>query len=427
MIKNPSKLPLNHNSRDILKILNEGIIASSPSQHLKKYISKNKIQFSTSKIDLKKFNNIFLIAVGKSAGTMTEYVSQKIKFNHGIVVVPKEVTPKLNKKIFEIINAGHPLPNRNSLKAGKNLVEFLNKTQKNDFVLFLISGGGSALSVYPNLISLRDKILVNEELIRSGANINEITCVRKHLSLIKGGRLIQNMNCKGISFVVSDVIGDDITSISSGMTSYDKSTFTDALKILKKFSLQHTLPNSTLSVLKSGVNGNIPETPKKTVIKNTIILNNLTCLLKMKDKSKKLGYKAQLISNITGNLDQVTQMIASKAITSKNNCIIFGGEPTVNVIGNGKGGRNQELVLRLYEKLKHKKPDFTFASIGTDGIDGNTKFAGSIFSTKYNYDGRSYLKNNDSSSFFKKFGGLIKTGITQNNVNDIGVIIRHNP
>lgn len=427
MIKNPSKLPLNHNSRDILKILNEGIIASSPSQHLKKYISKNKIQFSTSKIDLKKFNNIFLIAVGKSAGTMTEYVSQKIKFNHGIVVVPKEVTPKLNKKIFEIINAGHPLPNRNSLKAGKNLVEFLNKTQKNDFVLFLISGGGSALSVYPNSISLRDKILVNEELIRSGANINEIACVRKHLSLIKGGRLIQNMNCKGISFVVSDVIGDDITSISSGMTSYDKSTFTDALKILKKFSLQHTLPNSTLSVLKSGVNGNIPETPKKTVIKNTIILNNLTCLLKMKDKSKKLGYKAQLISNITGNLDQVTQMIASKAITSKNNCIIFGGEPTVNVIGNGKGGRNQELVLRLYEKLKHKKPDFTFASIGTDGIDGNTKFAGSIFSTKYNYDGRSYLKNNDSSSFFKKFGGLIKTGITQNNVNDIGVIIRHNP
>ena len=427
MIKNPSKLPLNHNSRDILKILNEGIIASSPSQHLKKYISKNKIQFSTSKIDLKKFNNIFLIAVGKSAGTMTEYVSQKIKFNHGIVVVPKEVTPKLNKKIFEIINAGHPLPNRNSLKAGKNLVEFLNKTQKNDFVLFLISGGGSALSVYPNSISLRDKILVNEELIRSGANINEIACVRKHLSLIKGGRLIQNMNCKGISFVVSDVIGDDITSISSGMTSYDKSTFTDALKILKKFSLQHTLPNSTLSVLKSGVNGNIPETPKKTVIKNTIILNNLTCLLKMKDKSKKLGYKAQLISNITGNLDQVTQMIASKAITSKNSCIIFGGEPTVNVIGNGNGGRNQELVLRLYEKLKHKKPDFTFASIGTDGIDGNTKFAGSIFSTKYNYDGRSYLKNNDSSSFFKKFGGLIKTGITQNNVNDIGVIIRHNP
>ena len=111
---------------------------------------------------------------------------------------------------------------------------------------------------------------------------------------------------------------------------------------------------------------------------------------------------------------------------TKNNCIIFGGEPTVNVIGTGKGGRNQELVLRLYEKLKHKKPDFTFASIGTDGIDGNTKFAGSIFSTKLIHETRIYLKNNDSSSFFKKFGGLIETGFTQSNVNDIGIILKHN-
>ena len=147
---------------------------------------------------------------------------------------------------------------------------------------------------------------------------------------------------------------------------------------------------------------------------------------KMKDKSKTLGFKIHVMSNITGNLNQITEMIASTAVNSKNNCIIFGGEPTVTVTGNGKGGRNQELVLRLYEKLKHQKHNFTIASIGTDGIDGNTKFAGSVFSTKKNYDGRKYLKNNDSSSFFKKFGGLIETGITQNNVNDIGVILRHN-
>jgi hydroxypyruvate reductase len=145
----------------------------------------------------------------------------------------------------------------------------------------------------------------------------------------------------------------------------------------------------------------------------------------MKNKSKKLGYKTHVISNITGNLDQVTKIITSTAVNSKSDCIIFGGEPTVNVTGNGKGGRNQELVLRLYEKLKHQKYNFTIASIGTDGIDGNTKFAGSIFSTEYEHDGSSFLKNNNSSSFFKKFGGLIKTGITQNNVNDIGVILRH--
>ena len=158
-----------------------------------------------------------------------------------------------------------------------------------------LTDGGSALSVLPNSISLRDKIRVNHELIRSGANINEIACIRKHLSLIKGGRLIQKMNCNGISFLVSDVIGDDIGSIASGLTYYDKSTFSDALRIVKKFSLEHKLPKSALSVLKSGVNGEISETPKKPRIKNIILLNNSICLEKMKSKSKKLGYNTTVI------------------------------------------------------------------------------------------------------------------------------------
>ena len=425
MIKKPSKLTVNPDLQAVLSILNEGLMESRPSLHLKKYIQKNQISFSTSKIDLKNFDQKFLVAIGKSAGTMAEHVSKKINFNKGLVIVPKGVKPILKQSI-QIINSGHPIPNANSLKAGKRLISFLSKTRKPDFVLFLISGGGSALSVLPDSISLRDKILVNQILIRSGADINEIACIRKHLSLIKGGRLIQKMNCTGISFLVSDVIGNDISSISSGITYCDKSTFSDSLKILKKFSLQKKVPKSAMKVLKSGLKGEIPETPKKPLIKNIIILNNATCLSKMKAKSKTLGFKASVISNLMGNLDQVTTMIVSAAINSKNNCIIFGGEPTVSVTGNGKGGRNQELVLRLYEKLKNQKYNFTIASIGTDGIDGNTKFAGSIFSTKNNHDGRKYLKNNDSSSFFKKFGGLIKIGITQNNVNDIGVILRHN-
>ena len=425
MIKKPSKLTLNAHFQAVLSILDVGLESSHPSVYLKNYVLKNQILFSTSKIDLKKFNQKFLIAIGKSAGTMAEYVSKKINFNKGLVVVPKGITPKLKKSI-EIINAGHPIPNHNSLKAGKNLISFLSQTEKNDFVLFLISGGGSALSVLPDSISLRDKIIVNQILIRSGANINEIACIRKHLSLIKGGRLIQNMNCTGISLLVSDVIGNNIGSISSGITYCDKSTFSDSLKIIKKFSLQNKLPRSAIQILKSGLKCEIPETPKKSRIKNIIILNNTSCLSKMKNKSKTLGLKTYVMPNITGNLNHVTKMIASRALNSKNNCIVFGGEPTVTVTGTGKGGRNQELVLRLYEKLKNQKFNFTIASIGTDGIDGNTKFAGALFSTEYECDGKSYLKNNDSSSFFKKYGGLIKTGITQNNVNDIGVILRHN-
>ena len=426
MIKNPSKLTLNSDSKAILSILDEGLEISNSSLHLKKYILKNKIQLPSSQIDLKKYNHLFLIAIGKSAGTMAEFISKKIDFKKGIIVVPKDVMPKIKKSVFEIINAGHPLPNQNSFKAGKNLVSFLKQTTKNDFVVFLISGGGSALSIYPNSISLQDKILVNEKLIKSGANINEIACIRKHLSLIKGGRLIQNMNCTGISFLVSDVIGDDLGTISSGITYCDKSSFHDAMKIVKKFSLERKLPKSALSVLKSGLNGKIPETPKKPKIKNFVILNNYASLSYMKEKSKKLGYTTSLIPNMIDSLNRVTNILANAALNSKSHCIVFGGEPTVHVTGKGKGGRNQELVLRLYEKLKHNKHNFTIASIGTDGIDGNTKFAGALFSTEYECDGKPYLKNNDSSSFFKKYGGLIKTGITQNNVNDIGVILRHN-
>jgi Putative glycerate kinase len=271
LIKKPSKLTLNRNSRIILKILNEGLLASNSSLPLTKHILKNKIKLSNSQIDLRKYDKVFLVAIGKSAGTMTEFVSKKIDFNKGLVIVPTNVKPKLKKSIFNIIPAGHPLPNHNSFKAGKDLVSFLNYTTKNDFVLFLISGGGSALSVLPNSISLREKILVNQILIRSGASINEIACIRKHLSMIKGGRLIENMNCKGISFLVSDVIGDDIGSISSGITYCDKSTFSDCLNIIKKFSLQKKLPRSVMNVLKSGLNGEIPETPKKPFIKNIIV------------------------------------------------------------------------------------------------------------------------------------------------------------
>ncbi len=352
MIKNPSKLTLNSDSKAILSILTEGLEISNPSLHLKKYILKNKIQLPSSQIDLKKYNHLFLIAIGKSAGTMAEFISKKIDFKKGIIVVPKGVMPKIKKSVFEIINAGHPLPNQNSFKAGKNLVSFLKQTTKNDFVVFLISGGGSALSVYPNSISLRDKILVNEKLIQSGANINEIACIRKHLSLIKGGRLIQNMNCTGISFLISDVIGDDLGTISSGITYCDKSSFHDAIKIVKKFSLERKLPKSALSVLYSGLNGKISETPKKPKIKNFIILNNYTSLSHMKEKSKKLGYTTSVIPNIIDNLNQVTNILTNAALTSKSRCIVFGGEPTVHVTGKGKGGRNQELVLRLYEKLK---------------------------------------------------------------------------
>ncbi len=425
MRKKSSKTDMLTNHKSIISILNVGLEASNPILYLKNHIRKNKIHYNSSVIDLQKFENVFLIAIGKSAGKMAEFASKKIDFNNGLIICPKGVRPKLKKSVFEIVNSGHPKPNKASLSAGKKLVSFMNNTKNNDFILFLISGGGSTLSVLPNGISLNDKIIVNDELIRSGANINEIACVRKHLSMIKGGRLLQNMKCSGVSFLTSDVIGDDLGSISSGISFCDKTTFQDALNVIKKYSLQKNIPKSVLTVLKSGILGRISETPKKPKIPNIIISNNLTCLSAMKEKAINLGYSVKVLKNLTGDINHITNLLVTTTLKSRKNCILFGGEPTVNVVGNGVGGRNQELVLRLYEKLKNKKQCFEFLSVGTDGIDGNTKFAGAKFSNNELFEVKHYLKNNDSSSFFKKFGGLIQTGITQNNVNDIGIIIRH--
>tara|TARA_Y100000590_G_scaffold84607_1_gene94534 strand:+ start:86 stop:1369 length:1284 start_codon:yes stop_codon:yes gene_type:complete len=424
LIKKSHYITNSNGKKALHTILNAGLDASSPILYLKNYISKNKIFTKSSSIDLKKFDNVFLIAIGKSAGIMAEHAVKKINFKSGLIIVPNDVNPNLKKSSFSIIKAGHPQPNSSSFTAGKKLIKFLDQTKKNDFVLFLISGGGSALAVSPYSISLKEKIKVNDVLIRSGANINEIACVRKHLSLIKGGRLLENMLCSGISLISSDVIGDDPGSISSGISYCDKTTYQDALNIIKKYSIIKKIPNAALSQLKLGVKGKIPETPKKPKIPYIIISNNFNCLTQMKDKALELGYSVKILKNLTGDVNYVSEFLKSTALKSKKNCILFGGEPTVNVVGNGKGGRNQELILHLYEKLKNNKNYFEFASIGTDGIDGNTKFAGAEFSNRKLFPVKKFLKTNNSSSFFKKFGGLIETGITQNNVNDIGVIIK---
>tara|TARA_Y100000590_G_scaffold84606_1_gene94531 strand:+ start:86 stop:1369 length:1284 start_codon:yes stop_codon:yes gene_type:complete len=424
LIKKSHNITNSNGKKALHTILNAGLDASSPIPYLKNHISKNKIFTKSSSIDLKKFDNVFLIAIGKSAGIMAEYCVKKIHFNSGLIIVPKGVNPNLKKSSLSIIRAGHPLPNSSSLTAGKKLIKFLDQTKENDFVLFLISGGGSALAVLPSCISLKEKIKVNDVLIRSGANINEIACVRKHLSLIKGGRLLENMTCSGISLISSDVIGDDVGSISSGISFCDKTTYEDALSIIKKYSITKKIPKTALTQLKLGMKGKIPETPKKPKIPHIIISNNFNCLIEMKDKALELGYSVKILKNLTGDANYVSELLKSAVLKSKKNCILFGGESTVNVVGNGKGGRNQELILHLYEKLKNNKNYFEFASIGTDGIDGNTKFAGAVFSNRKKYSVEKFLKTNNSYSFFKKFGGLIETGITQNNVNDIGVIIK---
>ena len=422
MIKISSNFVNNKKSHDALEILNEGLLHANPQIGLQKYFFRNKIKTKRSIINLKNFENVYVIAIGKAADSMMQFVSSKIVITKGIIIMPSGYKPIFNQKKIQFFMSGHPLPNSQSLKAGNYIKNFIAKTTKKDFVIFLISGGGSSLVTLPYEISLKEKIGLNRQLIQSGASINEISCIRKHLSDIKGGKLIQKMKSPAISFVLSDVIGDDLSSISSGITYADKTTFSDSLKILKKYKIEKKISKNIISVLKNGFNKKIPETPKKPKFSHIIIGNNKKSLIAMKDKAIKLGYTTLVIFNLKSDVKIVSKIIANKFKTTKKTCVIFGGESTVNVKGKGKGGRNQELVLQISKQLENNS--ILISSIGTDGVDGDTKYAGAMISNENIAPFEKYLKNNDSFSFFKKFGGLIFTGPTHTNVNDIGLIIR---
>ena len=421
----PITPPSNTEFLDSIKILNEGIIAADPESSLKPFVLKNKIKIKKSVVDLEAFDNVYIVAIGKAADVMAKFVSKRVSFKHGVVVMPSSYTPVFSHKKIQFFQSGHPLPNRQSVRAASYLEKLVSNTQKKDFIVFLISGGGSALVSQPMGISLKEKILINKELIHSGANINEISCVRKHISKIKGGKIVQKMNCAGISLVISDVIGDDLSSISSGLTFADKTTFSQALKILKKYKIHNKIPKNIIHVLENTGSNKFPETPKKPMIRNIVIANNYKCLLAMKNKAKKMNYTTSIVHNLNSDVKVATNKIIKALENSNKKCLIFGGETTVNVRGKGKGGRSQELVLRILQELSNDMHNrFIVSSIGTDGIDGNTKFAGAISSTTDISVSKKYLKSNDSFNYFKKLGGLIYTGPTHTNVNDIGLIIR---
>jgi len=193
---------------------------------------------------------------------------------------------------------------------------------------------------------LSEKKHVTKLLLQCGATIDEFNCVRKHLSMIKGGKLIQNMNCDGCALIMSDVVSNDLSVISSGCTYNDNTTFSDAIKIITKYSLGKKLPKKVITHLKRGLNTKTMK-PNRLTIKNKIIATNRDCLDVMVLKSRRLGFTTKIYSPVKHDGSVSAKKIVRMISEKKNSCIIFGGEPTVQVKGNGKGGRNQELVLQI--------------------------------------------------------------------------------
>jgi len=424
LIQNFAELAISTKKRDALRILEAGIDAANPENILPKFLSSPKFSIGKESLDLEKFSNIYTVAFGKAADSMTRAANAAIPIKAGIIVIPKGAKSQIKGRKFQIFNSGHPKPDKTSVKAAKETIKFLQNRRPGELVIFLVSGGSSALLCMPDKITLNDKIHVTDLLLRSGATIQEFNCIRKHLSRIKGGRLVENLKCQGISLVMSDVQDDDLSSIASGITYYDNTTFEDALEIKKKNKLKKKIPMEVLQVLNQGKNGTIPETPRKEKIKNYVIANNKDCIQAMELKAKELGYKVKKIQ-VFGDIKEAVRVIVKNIPEKQKNCLIFGGETTVEVIGKGIGGRNQELVLRILKNTQ-KNTKLCIASMGTDGIDGNTNFAGAI-TENIKIDlatMKEFLKNNDSGTFFQKQKSNIITGFTHSNLMDIGLVLQ---
>ena len=410
--------------------------------HNRIHLQGGQLLINDRKIDLSQFKNIYLLGIGKAAAPMAAAFEEILGKNltKGAVIVKYGHGSALKKvKLFE---AAHPVPDQNTLDATKQLLEIAAAATQQDLILFLISGGGSALfERLPVSIALKHLTSFNEQLLSCGASIEKINVLRKHISLVKGGRFAGIvMPARLETFILSDVIGDPVESIASGPTAPDSSTYADAWNIIKSYKLDQTLPAAVLDFFKRGLNGREPETPKPGDVlfgnvRNIILGNNRLALENLRKIAEESGYQTQLVSDrLQGDVREVGKLWAemiekalhNKNMKSKKICIIAGGEPTVSLRGDGLGGRNQELALIVLKLLKDVSASFYFCSVGTDGTDGPTDAAGAWIDQDsfkkveaLGLDIDDYLNRNDSYHFFEQTENLIKTGPTGTNVMDI--------
>jgi hydroxypyruvate reductase len=424
IIQNFDELAITKKKKDCLEILESGLQAADPENIISNYVTADEIKIDGKIFDIKKYSSIHTVAFGKAGDSMTRAINSIISIKSGIIVIPKGTKAKVKSKRFQIFNSGHPKPDKTSVKAAKEVMKFVENRKSRELIIFLVSGGGSSLLAMPDEITLSDKVHVTDTLLKSGATIQEFNCVRKHLSKIKGGKLIENMKCDGIGLIMSDVEKDDLSSIASGTTYMDDTTYQDAMNVIEKYGLKTRIPIEVLHILGNGLHKQKTETPKTAKIENHVIANNNNCLKAMEEEAKTKGYKVIKMQTF-GEIKDVVKKILENISEEENTCLILGGEPTVRVAGKGQGGRNQELVLRLLKNTQKLKK-ITIASMGTDGIDGNSNFAGAIIENiKVDLSiMKEFLKNNDSARFFQKQKANIKTDFTHMNLMDIGIILK---
>jgi len=396
-----------------------------------------------SEFNLDRFERIFVLGSGKASVPMASATENILKerISDGLIITKYGYHRRLKR--LDVIEAGHPVPDGSSITAANKVVDLLRKSGRNDLIIYLLSGGTSALYCAPETgLSLEDKQEVTRLLLNSGANITEINIVRKHLSKVKGGKSGElAYPATVINLILSDTIGNNVSTTGSGPFAYDETTFSDVLEILKKYSIFEKVPDSVRNFITEGLMKGTGKTIKlkSGILRNCInhmIGDNTIALESAQSKAQELGYNAAVMTSVLeGEAKEVSKalMAIAKEVLIYNRpvqkpaCLIFGGELTVTVTGKGKGGRCQEFALASTLEIANNK-NIVVLSSGTDGTDGPTDAAGALVDNstlKKNMESNAehYLKNNNAYSYLKETGNLIFTGPTNSNVMDIILIL----
>jgi glycerate 2-kinase len=410
--------------KHIMRLLAAALEAVDPFKAVQKFLPKLE-------------GRVYGLGIGKAAIPMMNALAEKIRLSDGLAVT--KFASEHNQNLYSVIEGGHPVPDARSVHAGQRVLEFVSSLEENDTLVCLISGGGSAL-VTASYVPLEDLQTLTSLLLGSGARIDEINTLRRQLDRIKGGGLARVAKAKIISLILSDVIGNPLEAIASGPTVPDPTTKVDAMTILKKYRIENKVPNSILNILLSvpslaqhpremavaGDDGSINEH-----VQNIIIGDNQLAAQAALKQAEQEGFHAEILTNeLQGEAREVGRELAHRlrVDTSTRNrpfCLIAGGETTVTIRGDGKGGRNQELALAAVNELSGLK-NVMLIALATDGDDGPTDAAGAVVTGESSQRADSlglhaadYLTRNDAYSFFDALGDLLKTGPTGTNVNDL--------
>lgn len=444
---------LQHFDREasVTRIINAGLHAADPAQAIRRTMQRHgdQLDIAGQAYELAAYRRVWVVGAGKAGASMAGAVGEILgdRLEGGVVIVKDGYTDLSGFKSLtglQILEASHPLPDERGLRATRAIIELLQACEPGDLVICLISGGASALLTAPVAgVSLADLQALTRLLLACGANINEINALRKHLDQVKGGQLARLAQpAQMATLILSDVVGSPLDVIGSGPSVPDSTSFADAYAVLERYGLLGQAPPSIVKHLQLGCQGGAPETPKPgdplfSRVQNVIVGSNQQAAEAALGQALTEGFNAMLLTTfLQGEARQAGRWLAAIArqIVSTGQplplpaCLVVGGETTVTLVGDGLGGRNQEIALGAVEDLAGLS-GVLLVTLATDGGDGPTDAAGAAVTGETLQRARQlglhpgdYLSRNDAYHFFQALGDLFTTGPTGTNVNDLAFL-----